>query len=208
MTQIKAVVFDIGRVLIEWNPERFYDRRFGVERRRALFDTVDLHAMNERIDLGNPFRKTVYACADEYPEFGAEIRLWYDNWIDMTGPEISGSVRLLRAIRAKGTPVFALSNFGIGTFEIAIKAYPFLTEFDQKYVSGFLQNTKPRDRIYELLEKGSGLSPASLLFTDDLSENVATAAKRGWHAHLFEGPVGWAETLVHHSILTPKEASL
>lgn len=208
MPQIDAVVFDIGRVLIEWNPERFYDETIGETRRREMFDAIDLHAMNELIDLGNPFHETVYACADEHPKYRAEIRMWHDHWIKMAGPEIPDTVLLLRAIRAKGTPVFALSNLGIGTLEVASKAYPFLNEFDQRYISGQLQTTKPENRIYELLEQGSGIAPENLLFADDLPANIATATKRGWHAHLFESPAGWANALVHHNVLTPKEAAL
>lgn len=208
MTRIKAVVFDIGRVLIEWNPERFYDSEIGITRRKNLFDTVDLYAMNARIDLGAPFRETVYACADAHPEFSAEIQLWHNSWIEIAAPEISGSVRLMQAIRTKGMPVFALSNFGIGTFVVAAKHYPFLNAFDQKYISGHLTEIKPNPRIYELLERGSGVSPASLLFTDDMSENIETAAARGWKTHLFEGPTGWADALVRHGVLTAREASL
>ena len=208
MTQIRAVVFDIGKVLIEWHPERFYDSQIGAKRRREMFAAVDLYAMNARIDLGAPFRETVYTFADAHPEFGAEIRLWHDDWIKMAAPEISGSVRLLRVIRAKGTPVFALSNFGIGTFEVAAKTYPFFNEFDQKYVSGRLGEIKPHVRIYEMLEQGCGLAPESLLFTDDMPQNIDTAVKRGWNTHLFEGPAGWAEMLVLHKVLTPQEASL
>ena len=126
----------------------------------------------------------------------------------MAAPEITGSVRLLRAIRAKGLPVFALSNFGIGTFETAAKHYPFFNEFDQKYVSGYLQEMKPHARIYEMLEQGSGLSSTSLLFTDDMRENIDAAASRGWHTHQFKGPDGWANALVRHEVLTPEEATL
>ncbi len=208
MPQIEAVVFDIGKVLIEWHPERFFDAEIGTKRRRELFAAVDLYAMNERIDLGAPFRQTVYECASAHPKFRSEICLWHDSWIKMATPAISDSVRLMRAIRAKGTPVFALSNFGIGTFEIAAKAYPFLNEFDQKYVSGHLQEIKPHARIYELLEQSSGLAPGALLFTDDLPDNVKAAADRGWHAHLFDGAAGWAQSLVHHNVLTAKEAFL
>lgn len=208
MPQIDAVVFDIGRVLIEWNPERFYDNTIGETRRREMFDAIDLHAMNELIDLGNPFRETVYTCADQHPKYRAEIRMWHDNWIEMAGPAISDSVRLLRAIRAKDTSVFALSNLGIGTLDVACKAYPFLNEFDQRFISGQLQATKPRDRIYELLEQGSGIAPENILFADDLPANIKTATNRGWHAHLFKDPAGWAKALIHHNVLTAEEAAL
>lgn len=208
MGQINAVVFDIGRVLIEWHPERFYDSQIGMERRREMFAKIDLYAMNTRIDMGAPFQETVYNFAKSHPEFSAEIRLWHDCWIKMAAPEITGSVRLMRAIQTKGTPVFALSNFGIGPFETASRHYPFFNEFDQAYVSGYLQEMKPQPRIYELLEQGSGLAPTSLLFTDDIRENIDAAAMRGWQTHHFDGAAGWANALVQHGVLTPEEAAL
>ena len=79
----QAVVFDIGNVLIEWQPERFYDSVIGADRRRAMFDAVDLHGMNDRVDSGENFRDTIYAMAEATPDWRDEIRLWHDRWIDM-----------------------------------------------------------------------------------------------------------------------------
>ena len=204
---IQAVVFDIGNVLIEWNPERYYDRAIGQKRRREMFDAVDLHAINEKVDAGAHFTETMYAAADDYPQFGAEIRMWHDNWLEMASPGIDHSVRLLRALRAKKVPVFALSNFGIQTFDLAVAAYPFLNEFDRAYISGHLGMIKPNAGIYEVLENDSGVAPSALLFTDDREENIAAADGRGWRTHLFRQPGGWAETLVQHGLLTPAEAT-
>jgi len=75
---IKAVIFDIGNVLIEWQPEVFFDRHLGEDRRRALFDAVDLHKMNDRVDCGENFHKVLAETADEYPEWRAEIEMWHD----------------------------------------------------------------------------------------------------------------------------------
>lgn len=80
---IKAVVFDIGNVLIEWQPERFYDSVIGENRRREMFAAVDLHAMNDLVDMGHPFTETIYATAEKYPEWREEIRMWHDRWIEM-----------------------------------------------------------------------------------------------------------------------------
>ena len=79
MPGIDAVVFDIGNVLIEWQPERWYDARVGEARRRAMFAAVDLHAMNDRVDRGEDFREVIYGTADAYPDFAAEIRMWHDH---------------------------------------------------------------------------------------------------------------------------------
>lgn len=203
---IEAVLFDIGNVLFEWQPERFYDRVIGPERRKRLFEAVDLHAMNDRVDLGEDFTGTIYATADQHPEFRDEIRMWRDDWLEMAQPLIPGSLHLMRALQRKGIPVFALTNFGVGSFEYATPSYPFLRDFDRAYVSGRLGVTKPDPRIYEIVEQDCGIAPERLLFTDDRPENIQAAARRGWQTHLFQGPDGWAARLVAEGLLSKTEA--
>ncbi|WP_417525053.1 HAD-IA family hydrolase [Marinovum sp.] len=203
---VEAVVYDIGNVLIEWNPERFFEGRFGEERRRRLFEDVPLLAMNDDVDRGHDFAKAVAGMAEAHPEWAEEVRCWHDNWIEMASPAIDRSVRLLRALRARGVPVFALSNFGRATFDIACAHYPFLTEFDQRYISGHIGAIKPEPRIYELLESTCGVAPSGLLFADDRADNIAMAQSRGWQVHLFDGPDGWADRLVAEGLLDPEEA--
>ncbi|CUH65274.1 Alpha-D-glucose-1-phosphate phosphatase YihX [Thalassovita gelatinovora] len=203
----KAVVFDIGRVLIEYDPERFYDRVIGPERRAALFGAVDLHGINLRVDRGEPLHDTVAEAVRAHPEFGQEIAMWADRWIEMASPEIPHSVRLLEALKAQGVPVLALTNFGAETFEMARRHYPFLDLFDQRYVSADLKEIKPDPGIYAALEQGSGFTAKDLLFTDDKPENIEAARQRGWRVHLFEHPQGWADCLVGHGILTKENAA-
>lgn len=205
--QPEAVVFDIGNVLIEWQPERFYDRVIGSARRRALFQSVDLHGMNDRVDMGGHFTETIYATAEEYPDWREEIRMWHDRWIELVQPEIPHSIRLLRALRGKGVPVFALTNFGIQSFDVATTHYPFLREFDRHYISGRLKMIKPDHKIYDIVETDSGVAPDALLFTDDRADNIDVANSRGWQTHLFENPQGWADRLVGAGLLTSTEAA-
>ncbi len=204
---VKAVVFDIGNVLIEWNPERFFDAQIGAARRAEMFAAVDLHAMNERVDLGEPFRPQVMALAEAHPDWASEIALWHDRWLEMASPAIPRSVRLLRALRARGVPVFALSNFGVETFAIAEAHYPFFAEFDARFVSGHLRMAKPEAPIYAALERETGMAPENLLFTDDRADNIAAAQARGWQVHHFTGPDGLAERLVVEGLLTEAEAA-
>jgi 2-haloacid dehalogenase len=204
---VDAVIFDIGNVLIEWQPERHYDATVGVDRRRTMFEAVDLHAMNDLIDQGYDFRATIEVAAAQHPEFQSEIMMWYYDWIKMAQPEIPHSVKLLRVLRKKGVPVFALTNFGIESFEFAETQYPFLTEFDRRYVSGRMGCVKPHAIIYEMVEADCKIPPQNLLFTDDRQDNIDTAKARGWQTHLFEGPLGWAGRLVEEGLLTPHEAS-
>lgn len=104
-------------------------------------------------------------------------------------------------------PVFALTNFGVGSFDLARQHYPFLDEFDRKYVSGHMKVIKPEARIYQMVEEDCGIAPAALLFTDDRADNIAAAAARGWQTHLFDGPEGWADRLVAEGLLNEREAA-
>ncbi|NUH65309.1 HAD family phosphatase [Sulfitobacter sp. S0837] len=203
----QAVVFDIGNVLIEWQPERFYDSVIGADRRRAMFDAVDLHGMNDRVDSGENFRDTIYATADEYADWRDEIRLWHDRWIEMAAPVIDHSLRLMKALQARGVPVFSLTNFGIQSYDHAATHYPFLRQFDRDFISGHLGMIKPAPAIYEAVEQGSGLPAQALLFTDDRADNIAAAAARGWQTHHFTGPQGWADRLVAAGLLSREEAA-
>jgi len=204
---IKAVVFDIGNVLIEWQPERFYDSVIGEERRRAMFEQVDLHGMNDKVDMGHPFTETIYATAEQYPDWRDEIRMWHDRWIEMASPAIDHSVRLMKALQTKSVPVFSLTNFGIGSYDFAAKCYDFLNHFDRDFISGHMQVIKPDPAIYEMLEQTSGLSGDSLIFTDDRADNITAAQARGWRTHHFDGPAGWAQRLVTEGLLTESEAA-
>ena len=201
MIQIKAVIFDIGNVLIEWQPERYYDAQIGPERRKKLFETVDLHAMNDVVDRGGPFHATIYEWAEKYPGYRAEIRMWHDRWIEMATPAIDLSWASLRALQTRGIPVFALSNFGIDTFACAEAKYPDLGLFDQRYISGHMGVIKPDAQIFQMLEDGCGLPPETLLFTDDRQENIDAASDRGWNTHMFEGPSGWIDCLIDRGLL-------
>ena len=204
---VRAVVWDIGNVLIEWNPERFYDGAIGEDRRRALFAAVDLPGMNERVDRGAVWEGEVAATAAQFPDWAVEIGHWHGRWIEMASPAIPRSVRLLGALRARGVPCLALTNFGRETWAHAQPHYPFLATFDHAVVSGHLGIAKPDPAIYEAVERAAGVAPEALLIADDRAENIAAAAARGWCTHLFEGPDGLAARLVAEGLLTEAEAA-
>lgn len=206
--RVEAVVFDIGNVLVGWHPEGFYDQVIGKEQRQRLFAEVDLHAMNLTVDAGAPLKDAVQACADQNPQWAAEIMLWHDRWADMLSPRIEGSIALLRALRRAGVPVFALTNFGQDTFELAQGSVDFLNEFDREYVSGRLGVIKPDPQIYARVEADCGIAPGGLLFADDRAENTTAAAARGWQVHHFTTWEGWAAKLVAAGLLGKAEAGI
>lgn len=206
MTTIQAVIFDIGNVLIEWQPENFYDRTVGVDRRKAFFADTDIHSHHAEIDAGASLPGMIETLIPLYPEYERELRMWNDNWNDLASPVIPHSVRLLHALKAKGTTLFTLTNFGHDNFPLSQTVYPFLTLFDREYVSGRLKMIKPDPAIYAHVEADCGLAPDTLLFADDRPENIDAAAARGWQTHLFEHPQGWADRLVAEGLLTEEEA--
>jgi 2-haloacid dehalogenase len=208
MSRPQAVIFDIGNVLIGWQPEAVYDARLGEARRRAFFDSVPIHAVNLEIDRGAPFLASLRDLADRYPDWQDEILMWHDDWLSMVQPAIVESVATLHALKARRVPVFALTNFGDETFEIARRTYPFLNDFDRAFVSARMRLVKPDAAIYAAVETETGLAPEGLLFTDDRPENIGAAAERGWRTHLFTGWQGWARRLVAEGLLTEEEAGL
>lgn len=196
-----AVIFDIGNVLVEWNPHAFYDRLVSPAERERLFAEVPLEEMNREVDRGAPLAAAVEALAVRHPDRADLIRQWHLGWAQMFAPVIQPSVRLLLALKARDVPVFALTNFGRETFTLAEAMHPFLKLFDRRFVSGELGVLKPEPEIYAAVEAASGIAPERLLFTDDSAANVAAAAARGWGVHHFTGPEGWSARLVAEGLL-------
>lgn len=203
---IEAVVFDIGNVLIEWQPERYYAKRLGQERQEAFFAGYDLHGLMNEIDAGAPFGASIAAAAAAHPEFAEELHILRDEWLLLTAQIMHRSVRLLRALKAAGVPVFALSNFGSENFRWSAAAHPFLSEFDRAYISGDMKLRKPFEAIYAAVEADCGVAPERLLFGDDRDDNLATARARGWQTHRVDSEASWAQALVSHGLLSEEAA--
>lgn len=199
---IETIIFDIGNVLVEWHPHRPYDARIGAEARKALFDRVDFMGMNDRIDLGHNFYSEVAALAEANPDDREMALAWQDLWAEMFAPDLPLSAQCLRALRAKGHPVHALTNFGVESFEIALGMYPVLSEFDQSFVSGRLKMMKPDPAIYAHVEQALGVDPKTILFIDDRADNIAACEARGWTGHLFTEPQGLVQDLIAHGLLS------
>lgn len=204
---LEAVVFDVGNVLIEWRPERLYEKLIVDPAARERFlSEVCPPAWNAEFDRGLSMPEGVEAHAQKHPAEAELIRAWWSRWPEMAGPAIEGSVALLRALKASGTPVYGLTNFAAETWEIATRAYPALTEFDAVVVSAEVGVIKPDPVIYEILERRTGRAPEALFFTDDSAPNVAAARARGWTAHHFRGAGGLRQALIEAGVLRPHQA--
>ena len=194
-TPPRAVVFDVGNVLIDWQPGRLYERLVpDADARAALFARVDFGAFNLEGDRGDLAEATAAAAA-RHPEDAPLVRAWRERWEEMFGPEMPGSPEIFLALKAAGVPLAALTNFARDTWLVAQQRFPLLTGFDVEIVSGREGVLKPEPEIYALVEARLGLSGADLFFTDDKLANVQAAAARGWRVHHFQGAEGLAEAL-------------
>lgn len=200
----RAVVFDVGNVLFRWDPEKLYARLIpDAGARRRFLTEICPPAWNLTFDAGAPMPEGVEAHAARHPAHAELIRAWWTGWAEMTGPQIDGSVACLHALKARGVPVFGLTNFAAETFAIARTLYPVLEAFDHCVVSAAVKRVKPDPAIYEILEAQTGYGPERLFFTDDSPANVAAARARGWTAHLFEDAAGLLAALEAEGFLPP-----
>lgn len=189
MTSIKHVVFDIGRVLITWDPEKPFRRLIPDDAERAHFLThVCSPAWNLEQDRGRSWQDAEALLIAEHPDHEAYIRAYRKHWREMVTPEIPQSVAILRHLMATGMDVTMLTNFASDTFREAQAMYPFLTETRGVTVSGDVKVLKPDPNIYRIHTEGFSLDPAVTLFIDDSAANIEGAKAFGWQAALFESP--------------------
>ena len=176
------VVFDIGNVLIRWEPfalfRHFFDRA-GYERFR---DEVDLLDWNRRFDAGMPFAEGVAQLVAAHPHHADALRAFDARWIETVPEAIEANVAVLRALRARGRAVYALTNFSAEKWPLARHRYPFLDLFDDAVVSGEHGVVKPDPAIFALVCERNGLTPDACLFVDDTRENVEGARLFGMKA--------------------------
>lgn len=183
--EIKGYVFDIGNVLIKWNPSNI-TRKYADQKKFKFNEAVRItEEMNLRVDKGEGFNSVIEEYINNYPEFEELFRDWRDNWSRMFTPKINGTWNILNQLKEMGYKTYALSNFGRQTFEIACQAYPELKNFDRIFISSHLGIVKPDDRIYEIVERDTGLNPSELFFIDDRKINCVSAQSRGWTVHKF-----------------------
>jgi len=177
------VVFDIGNVLLRWNPRNLFRKRFDDETRMEHFLATALNMdFVAHTDIAPDFGDAIDARAKAFPEFAEELRLFRERWIETIGGPIEDNVALLRRLKAAGRPVHALSNFAAETFALVEAQYDFLSEFDTRVISGHVGVVKPDPRIYEILFQRVGRRPSELLFIDDSAANVRASEAAGMPA--------------------------
>jgi 2-haloacid dehalogenase len=181
-----TVVFDLGGVLIDWDPRYLYRKLLADEAAVEEFlATVCTPEWNAEQDRGRPFAEGVAELVERHPAHAAAITAYRERWTEMLGGEVPGTVSVLAELRAAGVPLYALSNWSAETFRLTRGRFPFLEWLDGLVVSGEEGVTKPDRRIFELLIERFGLVPAATVFVDDSPANVSAARDLGMDAVRF-----------------------
>ena len=159
MTAPTAAVFDLGGVLIDWDPRHLYRSLFGDEvAMEAFLRDVCSPEWNARQDAGRTWEEAVTALVREHPDQRDLIVAYRERWVEMLGGAIEPVVEIAAELRAAGVPLFALSNWSAETFPVALERYPFLSWFDGIVISGRIGVAKPDPRIYAHLLATHGLT--------------------------------------------------
>jgi 2-haloacid dehalogenase len=178
---INTIIFDLGAVLIDWNPHYMYNTIFEDEQEMKDFlANVCTSDWNEEQDAGRSLQEGTELLVNKFPEHEANIRAFYGRWIEMLGEPFHGTVEILRQLKASNKyKIYALTNWSAETFPFAIARFDFLTWFDGIVVSGTEKMRKPTPAFYQILLDRYQVNPAEALFIDDNYRNILAAENMG-----------------------------
>ena len=187
---IKAIIFDLGGVLVDWNPKYLYKGLFENEAEMDHFlSNVCTNDWNEEQDAGRTLEEGMQCLVTQFPDHEANIRAFYGRWEEMLGGAIGGTVEIFKELKESGNyKIYALTNWSAETFPIAQKRFDFLNWFDGIVVSGTERMRKPATEFYQLLLDRYELKPEECLFIDDNFRNIKAALKMGIDSIHFISP--------------------
>ena len=203
MGVIKTVVFDIGNVLLDWNPRYLYRTFFENDAAIDAFLTeIGFAGWNLALDRGRPFAEGNAMLIARFPHYEDEIRAYGERFLETISGPIAGTLAIFEALRENpGIRVCAITNFPRETFDVTAAAYPFLNTFDGIVVSGDTGLVKPEAAIYRYFFKHCAVDPTSAVFIDDKQANVESSIKEGMDAVLFQTPEQLRGDLLNRGLL-------
>jgi 2-haloacid dehalogenase len=178
---INTIIFDLGAVLIDWNPHYLYRTLFTDEQEMKDFlANICTSDWNEEQDAGRSLQEGTDLLVAQYPEHEANIRAFYSRWVEMLGEPLHGTVEIFRQLKASGKyKIYALTNWSAETFPFALERYDFLNWFDGIVMSGAEKMRKPAPAFYQLLLDRYDVKTVEALFIDDNYRNILAAEKMG-----------------------------
>jgi len=182
MQEIDTIIFDLGGVLVDWNPEYLYAEVFHGDKQKVdwFLSEICTNDWNAEQDAGRTLQEATEMLLIQYPEYEAWIRMYYDRWEDMLGGAIDNTVIILNKLKRANTHrLYALTNWSTETFPIAVKRFDFLNHFEGILVSGEEKTRKPFPKIYEIMLERYQINPIKSVFIDDNLENIIAAKKFG-----------------------------
>jgi 2-haloacid dehalogenase len=199
---IQTVIFDLGGVLIDWNPRYLYRQLMQGEAEIEHFlSHVCTPAWNAQQDAGRPFHEGVALLIKQYPQHRELIEAYYQRWQEMLGDAIGESVEIFRQIKKIGLPVYALTNWSTETFFPTKKKFAFLHEFDGVVVSGEEKVAKPDARLFHILLERYKITASTALYIDDNADNITTAKQLGLRTIHFQNAPQLRQALYELKVL-------
>jgi 2-haloacid dehalogenase len=201
--EISTVIFDLGGVLIDWNPHYVYRHIFDSEEKiKWFFETVCTADWNEMQDAGRSLAEATQELVAKHPEYEKEVRAFYGRWEEMLGGAMQETVDILSTIRASGKfKLYALTNWSAETFPVALARYDFLKWFDGIVMSGEERTRKPFPEFYQVLLDRFHINPSEAIFIDDNVRNIHGAEAVGIHGIHFQSAQQLKESLQQLNIL-------
>lgn len=203
-SQINTIIFDLGGVLLDWNPKYVFDENYfdSLEKRDYFFENICTSDWNEEQDAGRPIVEATQQLISEFPDWEQPIRDFYGRWTEMLKAPIPGTVEIFRQLKASGKyKLYALTNWQAELFHIPLVRYDFLHWFDGRVVSGEEKTRKPFPEFYQRLLDRYNVDPSKALFIDDNLRNVNAGEQVGIKSIHFQSPGQLRKTLEKLKIL-------
>lgn len=202
MGAIRAVLWDVGNVIVRWDPRTLYSKIFADEAERedflARICTSEWHLAHDR---GRPMAEGVAERVSLFPEHENAIRAWQDRWWEMFSGPIDETCAAIEALHGRGVAQYGLTNMSAETSAGTFAMHPAFGRLTGVVVSGEERVLKPDRRIYEIACERFGIAPAETLFVDDSERNIAGAAALGFAVHRFVDPAALRPALEAHGLL-------
>ncbi|MEM6948093.1 MAG: HAD family phosphatase [Pseudomonadota bacterium] len=185
----RIVLFDLGNVVVDWDPLKLYTARFAdAEKARWFCDTVCTMAWHTQHDAGARFDDTIPPLAEAFPDYAEDIEAWRDQWLEMFHGYVPGVPAIIAELEEARVPLFGLSNLPAQVAEITFTAFAMIKVLHDVVVSGREGVIKPDPKIYEIaLARMGRPAPGDVFFIDDRPENIEAAERLGFIGHVFTG---------------------